>query len=70
MIGEENEKIEEENDFMLQMLRTIEAEIKQQKADLYDSQNNIITEHESRVGALLQEPLVQHLLVGFSPSSF
>ncbi|KAF9686030.1 hypothetical protein SADUNF_Sadunf03G0116000 [Salix dunnii] len=62
MIGEENEKIEKENDFMLQMLQKIQAVIKQLKAD-YDSQNKIITEHESRVGALLQAPLVQNLLI-------
>ncbi|KAF9686028.1 hypothetical protein SADUNF_Sadunf03G0115800 [Salix dunnii] len=62
MMGEENENIEEENENMLQMLRKIEAEIKQQKADFYASLNEIISEHESRVGALLQEPLVQDLL--------
>ncbi|KAF9686026.1 hypothetical protein SADUNF_Sadunf03G0115600 [Salix dunnii] len=62
MIGEENEKIEEENGFMLQMLPINQAEIKQQKADFYDSQNEIISEQESLVAALLQEPLVQDLL--------
>ncbi|KAB5564698.1 hypothetical protein DKX38_004752 [Salix brachista] len=57
-VGEENEKIEQENGFKRQMLRRNQAEIKLQKA----VQNKIITEHESRVGALLKEPLVQDLL--------
>uniref|UniRef100_A0A6N2NGV9 Uncharacterized protein n=1 Tax=Salix viminalis TaxID=40686 RepID=A0A6N2NGV9_SALVM len=69
-VGEENEKIEEENGFKRQMLRRNQAEIKQQKAGFCDAQNKIITEQESCVGALLKEPLVQDLLVGFSPSSF
>ncbi|KAJ6388379.1 hypothetical protein OIU77_026874, partial [Salix suchowensis] len=61
-VGEENEKIEQENGFKRQMLRRNQAEIKQQKAGFCDVQNKIITEQESRVGALLKEPLVQDLL--------
>ncbi|KAJ6705292.1 hypothetical protein OIU79_010073 [Salix purpurea] len=60
--GEENEKIEQENAFKRQMLRRNQAEIKQHKAGFCDVQNKIITEHESCVGALLKEPLVQDLL--------
>uniref|UniRef100_A0A6N2JXR4 Uncharacterized protein n=1 Tax=Salix viminalis TaxID=40686 RepID=A0A6N2JXR4_SALVM len=61
-VGEENEKIEQENGFKRQMLRRNQAEIKQQKAGFCDVQNKKITEQESRVGALLKEPLVQDLL--------
>ncbi|KAJ6414905.1 hypothetical protein OIU84_003843, partial [Salix udensis] len=60
--GEENEKIEQENGFKRQMLRRNQAGIKQQKAGFCDVQNKKITEQESRVGALLKEPLVQDLL--------
>ncbi|KAJ6414908.1 hypothetical protein OIU84_003846 [Salix udensis] len=38
------------------------AEIKQQKAGFCDAHNKIITKHETRVGELLKEPLVQDLL--------
>lgn len=69
-IGEEIKEIEPENDSMLQMLHKKELGIKQQEADFCDSQNKIITAHENCVGALLQEPLVQNLMVSFSPSSF
>lgn len=69
-IGEEIEENEEENGSILQMLQRKQLEIKQQEADFCDSQNKIITAHENCVGALLQEPLVQYLMVSFSPSSF
>ncbi|KAJ6326477.1 hypothetical protein OIU78_013564 [Salix suchowensis] len=61
-VGEENEKIEEENGFKLRMLQGNQAKIKQQKAGFCDAQSKIITEHESRVGELLKEPLFQDLL--------